>query len=46
MDWMKILAVVAGITLPTAALILWLGLRPFRRSLEEAKQWTGEAADG
>lgn len=36
------LALVAGITLPLAAAILWAGLRPFRRSLADAQQWLRE----
>jgi len=34
------MTLVAGISVPAAALILWLGLRPFRRSIGEAEQWT------
>jgi hypothetical protein len=33
------LASVAALSVPAAAVALWLGLRPFRRSLEEAGRW-------
>ena len=33
------LSIVAALTLPVAALVFWVGLRPFRRSLEDAEAW-------